>query len=119
MAFNKASIIKTKKKSILFFLIYFIYSLSGVVAKLASYYEIFSFRFNLCYMGMLGIMLIYAIAWQQLLKENSLSHMFMYKSTTIIWANIFGLIFFDERISLTKLIGILCIVMGISILGEE
>ena len=46
----------------------FVYSFSGFFSKNASRQPFMSLEFCLFYAGMLAILLIYAIGWQQILK---------------------------------------------------
>lgn len=107
------------KKNVLAFGIFFIYSLSSVFSKIAGTSQFGSLKFIVCYMGVIGVMGIYALIWQQMLKKYPLSDIFLYKSTTIIWGSFFGWILFQETISLKKWAGILLIVIGIYLINQK
>ena len=65
------------------------------------------------YLGLLMILGIYAIGWQQIIRRLPLSLAFAHKSVTIIWGMLWGILFFQENLSLGKCVGILLIVVGI------
>lgn len=108
-----------RRNMILFSGVYLFYSLSGVLAKLSAKFEVLSTGFLLCYAGMVMIMGIYAVVWQQLLKTNPLSGVFMYKATTVIWGSVFGVLIFSEQITTGKILGILLIMLGIYHIGKS
>ena len=110
----------TKLTSILFmhasFLVYCIYPLLG---KFATRYELFSFPFIAFYCVVFAVLFVYALLWQQVLKKIPLTTAIANKSITIIWGMIFGLFFFDEKITLEMFLGALLILSGIFILSTE
>lgn len=115
---NKSS--RSKVISFLFmhaaFLVYTLYPLIG---KYATRYEMFSFQFIALYCVVFGILFIYAVLWQQVLKCFSLSTAIANKSITIVWGMIFGFLFFREHISIKMLFGAVLILSGILILSTE
>lgn len=98
------------------FMVYCIYPLLG---KFATRYELFSFPFIILYCMVLGVLFIYAILWQQVLKKIPLSIAIAHKSITVIWGMIFGFFVFGEKISLKMLIGVALILCGILLLSTE
>lgn len=108
---------KNNKICVLFFLhvLLAVYSLSGICGKLAATFEVMSFGFILCYAGLLFIYGIYALCWQQIIKRLSLTVAFANKAITVVWGIIWGYLFFDEAITLQKLIGAAMVMTGIVI----
>lgn len=96
------------------FLIYSLYSLLG---KFASKYDFLSLNFCFIYCCLVLILFIYAILWQQILKVFELSIATANKSATIIWGLVWSKIFFNEDISIKKIIAIVLIICGIIILS--
>lgn len=92
------------------------YSLYTILGKYAAKYEFMSFNFCLMYCIMIFILGVYAILWQQVLKHIDISIAFSNKSITIVWAMIWGLIFFNEKTSIRQIAGALVIGCGIFIL---
>ena len=111
---------KTKLNSIFFmhtaFLIYCLYPLLG---KFATRYELLSFPFMALYFVVFGVLFVYAILWQQVLKKIPLTTAIANKSITIVWGMIFGLLFFEEKVSLKMAVGAALILSGILILSTE
>ena len=98
------------------FLVYTLYPLLG---KFAMRYEMLSFQFIALYAVVFSVLFLYALLWQQVLKRIPLTTAIANKSVTIIWGMIFGLIFFDEKITLKMFLGALLILSGIFILSME
>lgn len=98
------------------FLIYSCYSLCG---KIASSEPFLSKKFILLYCGVLLIMFVYAILWQQILKKIQLSVASANKSITIIWGIVFGKLFFHEQITINMILGALFILTGIIIINTK
>lgn len=92
------------------------YSLYTVLGKFASAYSFPSFNFCLAYCILIFILGIYAIVWQQVLKHIDISIAYSNKSITIVWAMIWGLMFFDDKVSLRQIFGAIVIGTGIFIL---
>lgn len=95
---------------------FFIYSLSSMFSKNATYNNeqfIHIIIFYLLSVFMLGI---YAIVWQQVLKRIDLSVAFANKGITIIWGMIWGAIIFKEKITLGMIIGAIIVIIGIIVM---
>ena len=56
---------------------------------------------------------VYAIVWQQLLKKLPLVTAYANKAVTVIWGIVWGYFFFNEGITIYKLIGAVVIVIGV------
>ena len=89
------------------------YSFASVCAKLAAGHEFMSPGFILCYGGMVAILGVYAIGWQQIIKRMPLTAAYTNKAVTLIWGIIWGVLFFNEAITPTKLIGAAIVLVGI------
>ena len=102
---------------LLMYLSFFIYSLSGVFLKIASYNEILSFKYILLFGMVVLIMGIYAILWQQVLKRIDLSVAMANKPVVLIIGVIIACCFFGEKLNTSIVIGCLLIIIGILIIG--
>lgn len=100
-------------------IVFFIYSINSVVAKFASAQEPFSLNFILLYGLELCVLGVYALLWQQLIKRMELSVAYSNKAVVLLWAMIFGALLFKEQITLTKVAGILLVIVGIVVLNSE
>lgn len=90
-----------------------VFSLSGICSKLAAGEEFLSFRFCLCYAGVIAILGIYAICWQQVIKRLPLTTAYANKAITIVWGIVWGAVFFGEKISAGKIIGAVIVITGV------
>ncbi|WP_242826159.1 transporter [Butyrivibrio sp. VCB2006] len=69
--------------------------------------------FCLKYAGIIFLLGIYAIGWQQIIKYLPLTTAYANKAVTIVWGIVWGFIFFHEHLSYGKIIGALIIIIGI------
>ena len=90
-----------------------VYSTSGIFSKMASQYPFLSLNFCLCYGAVIGILGIYAIGWQQIIKRMPLTTAFANKAVTVVWGLVFGIIFFQEKVTAGKIAGIALVVLGV------
>ncbi|MDD3138296.1 MAG: transporter [Lachnospiraceae bacterium] len=90
-----------------------IYSLTGIFSKLAGKEKFLSFQFCLYYGIVIFFLGIYAIGWQQILKYLPLTTAFANKAAIVVWGIIWGVLFFDEQISVGKLIGAVIVIVGV------
>ncbi len=90
-----------------------LYSMGGILSKSAAGESFLSLRFCLLYGGLLVILGLYAIGWQQMIKRMPLTTAFANKAVTVVWGLVWGLLFFGESITTGKVIGALMVVGGI------
>lgn len=93
----KNKVVEKIKPFILLHLILLFYSLGSICSKCAATQDFLSFKFIIFYGLVIGILGIYAILWQQILKLLPLNVAFSNKSVTVIWAMIFGTVFFTKK----------------------
>ncbi len=90
-----------------------VYSLSSVFSKLAATEPFLSPKFCLYY-GMVIVLLgVYAIGWQQVIRHLPLTVAFANKAVTVVWGFLYGILFFQERVTAMKVIGLLTVVAGV------
>ena len=92
-----------------------VYSIAAVFSKNAAQYEFISLGFVLWYSGMIALLGLYAIGWQQVLKRLPLTTAYVNKGITIIWGFLWGVLLFDELISIKMLIGAAIIIAGLTL----
>ncbi len=90
-----------------------VYSMGSICSKLAAGESFLSFRFCLYYGGLIVILGIYALGWQQVIKRMNLTTAFANKAVTIVWGIIWGLLFFGESVSLRKILGAGIVLFGV------
>lgn len=98
--------------------VFFVYSISSVVSKLASGKEFLSFEFLFFYGLDVIILGIYALLWQQVIKKFELSIAYANKAITLLWALTWGIVIFKEQITPGKVAGIVLVMIGIFILNS-
>lgn len=100
-----------------------VYSTSGILSKLAAGVPFLSLEFCCLYGGVLLLLGVYAIGWQQILKRLPLTTAFSNKAVTIVWGIIWGALFFFEPITVPKAMGAILIIAGVVLFshadGEE
>ncbi|MCI5920269.1 MAG: EamA family transporter [Roseburia sp.] len=117
---------KQTKKKFEFFLqiiaiqaIVAIYSFSTVVAKFASRQTFLSWQFLLLYAVEIGILGIYAILWQQMIKCFPISVAYANRAIGLLWTLLFATVFFQEKINLQNAIGVIIVIIGTMIVNSE
>lgn len=96
-------------------LLLMLYSTSTICSKLAAGEPFLSFRFCLCYAGVIALLGLYAIGWQQIIKRLPLTMAFANKAVTVVWGLLWGVLFFQERITVGKIAGALLVIAGVVI----
>lgn len=104
---------KNIKTILLLHVLLFFYSLFGICSKLAAGYPFLSKEFIFFYGLVILNLGVYAICWQQIIKRIPLVTAFANKAITVIWGILWGRLFFQEEITVTKLVGAVLIVIGI------
>lgn len=94
-------------------LINMLYACVSIFTKYASQQEFMSWNFMLGVMGAVGVMGLYAVLWQQILKRIELSVAYMFKGTSIIFVMLLACLLFGEQITWNNILGAVIIVVGI------
>ena len=87
-------------------------SLSGICSKMAAHQDSFT-GFIFWYGGVLVIMGVYAVVWQQILKKMPLTVAYANKPVSLIWGMIWGSLIFHEKITWNMVLGAAVIFAGI------
>ena len=88
-------------------------SVGGVFSKYAASQPFFSTNFCLAYAALLITLVIHAVGWQQIIKHLPLNLAYASKSVGLVYALIWGVIVFDETVSIGKIVGIIIIIGGV------
>ena len=96
-----------------------IYSVTIVLSKLAAGYSFLSLGYIICYGGMVAVLGIYAILWQQVIKRFEPSVAYSHKSVTVIWALLISAVLFGESITFGNVIGTALIVCGVVMVSQN
>ncbi len=89
-----------------------LYATTSIFSKNASRYKTASWQFILCYAGMLTVLGLYAVLWQQIMKHLPLTLAYANKGVNIIWGLVFGAALFREKIRPVQLAGCALIIFG-------
>ncbi len=90
-----------------------IYSFCGVFQKLAARYSMLSIQFLMFYGCSIGILFIYAILWQIILRKVPLTTAYSNRAVAMIWSLIWSAFLFHESISWNQVIGAIIICYGV------
>lgn len=69
--------------------------------------------------GAVGVMGLYAVLWQQILKRIELSLAYMFKGTSIVFVMLLAYILFGEQITWNNIIGAIIIISGIVLFAHS
>ncbi len=103
----------TIKRYVLLNILLLVFSLSSVCSKLAAQEEVMSFKFIMMYGFVVMLLGVYAIFWQQIIKNMPLTAAYANRAITVFWGMLWGLIIFKEKITLGKVAGAVLVVAGI------
>lgn len=98
---------------ILLHLLLMVYSLSGVCSKKAAGTGFLSFEFIIYYGTVIFLLGVYAICWQQIIKRLPLTTAYSNKAITLVWGIIWGVIFFNESVTIGKIVGAAIVIVGV------
>lgn len=100
-------------------LIVIIYTLAGIMAKFASLQETI-ISMGIFFILDLGLLGVYAILWQQMIKIFSLSTAYANRAMALLWSAVWAKIIFGEQITLKQLFAIILVILGtVLVNGEE
>lgn len=100
-----------------------IYTVSSVIGKFAAQSAEASrgSMFLLLYAAEIGVLGIYAILWQQMIKKFELSVAYANRSVALLWSLLWAVLIFGEQLTAKKLIGVAFVIAGTLIIngGKE
>ncbi|MGL5260211.1 MAG: EamA family transporter [Lachnospiraceae bacterium] len=110
--------IKKLKNIIVLQAVIVIYTISSVMAKIASSSDstqgfILFFAFDILFLG------IYAILWQQMIKRFELSIAYTNRAVALLWSAVWAVIIFKESITTKQIIGVLFVIIGTVIVNTK
>ena len=104
---------KSVKTLILLHIMLMIYSASGILSKTAASENFLSLKWCILYGGVLFSLAFYALCWQQIIKRMPLTSAYANKAVTTAWGLVWGVLFFDEKVTVGKILGIIMIIAGV------
>ena len=105
----------------LFFLhgLFFLYACCGFLGKSAASHSWTDSLFWAFYCGMIALLMIYAIGWQKVLHNVPLSIAYTHRVVTLFWGLVIGRCFFEEPLTMGKLVGIAIVMGGLILFNSE
>lgn len=104
---------------IILLLINILYACVSIFTKYASMHEFMSWNYTVGLIGAIGVMGLYAILWQQVLKRVELSMAYMFKGTSLVFVMLLAYVFFGEQITWNNIIGAIIIISGIVLFAHS
>ena len=89
-----------------------LYACTSLCSKNAVRYPAMSMKYLLFYALMIGILGLYAIVWQQVIKHLPVTFAYANKAVTVVWGVVLGRVFFGERITILQLAACAIIIAG-------
>lgn len=96
-----------------------LFSFGSVLSKWASGQVFLSVPFCLYYAGMIAILGVYAIGWQQIIKRLPMTVAYANRAVVVIWGIVWGALLFSEAVTLGKLLGAAIVIVGILLYVKE
>lgn len=96
-----------------------LYACVSIFTKYASQQDFMSWNYMLGLIGAVGVMGLYAVLWQQVLKRIELSLAYMFKGTSLIFVMLLAYILFCEQITWNNIIGAIIIISGIVLFANS
>ena len=90
-----------------------LYACVSIFTKYASQSDFMSWGYVWAVVGAIGVMGLYAVLWQQILKRIELSLAYMFKGTSIVFVMLLAHMIFGEQITWKNIVGAIIIVCGI------
>lgn len=90
-----------------------LYACVSIFTKYASQSEFMSWGYVWALVGAIGLMGLYAVLWQQILKHIELSLAYMFKGTSLIFVMLLANLLFGEQITWNNIVGAIIIISGI------
>ena len=93
-----------------------LYSLSGFFTKLAAGYAFMSMSYLLCLVAAVGVLGIYAVLWQMILKRVPLSVAYPFRSLGVVYGLAIAGFAFHEPITWQNMLGGAIVMLGLFIM---
>ena len=92
-----------------------VYACSSIFSKLAAMCPFMSTGYILNVCGVVLVLGLYAVLWQQIIKRMPISTAFMFKGTTLLFVLLISCFLFGEPITWMNGVGAILIVGGITL----
>ena len=95
-----------------------VYACTSIFTKMASRQKMLSWPYLQWIAGAIGVMGVYAILWQQVIKRMPLSTAYMFKGTSLIFILLISGLMLGEAITINNVIGSVIIILGIALFAK-
>lgn len=95
-----------------------VYACTSIFTKMASRQEMLSWPYLLWMAGAVGVMGVYAILWQQVLKRVELSTAYMFKGTGAVFGLLIVWLVLNEPVTMNNIIGTIIIITGVTMISR-
>lgn len=96
-----------------------IYACTAIFSKSASQHSFLSLPYILWLAGAVGVLGVYALLWQQIIKRMPVAEAYMFKGTSLVFVLLLSALIFGEAITLSNIIGAAVIIVGIVIYARS
>ena len=90
-----------------------VYSFTSFFSKNAAMQDFLSLPFFAFYAGMIVVLGIYAVGWQQVIKHLPLTLAFANKAISVLWGMCWSVFFFHEAITAQMIVGAVIVMIGV------
>lgn len=96
-----------------------VYTFASIIGKFAAGQE--PVKFLLLYAVEIGVLGVYAILWQQMIRRFELSVAYANRSVALAWSLLWAVLIFGEELTVKKVVGVILVIAGTAIIngGEE
>ncbi len=96
-----------------------LFSGASILSKLASGETFLSTEYLIYFIAEIGVLGVYAIIWQQLLKRFELSVAYANKAMVLLWYMLWYLVVFKEKITIMNIVGVALAILGIYFINKK
>ena len=89
-----------------------VYACTSIFSKQAAGCPFLSLPFILFYGGMIAVLGVYAVLWQQVLRQMPVTVAYASKAVTVVWGMLIGSLLFQEKIQGRQLLGAAIVIAG-------
>lgn len=92
-----------------------VYTFAGIIGKVAAGQDTLKFLF--LYAVEIGVLGVYAILWQQMIRKFELSVAYANRSVALAWSLLWAVLLFDEELTVKKAAGVALVIAGTAIIN--
>ena len=96
-----------------------LYSFADIAAKLASAHPFLSLPYLLWMGAEFGILAVYALCWQQIIKQVDISVAYSNRAAAVVWTPLWAALLFHETITPRNILGICILFAGIWMVNRD